>query len=133
MDVKYCRGYRITVNAFPTGPRWRAEVSLCRMKDAQAAQTLINPPPEWSAGTEEEADQYGVAMGKAWIALQSQEDRGATPAELAFEASECAAAEIISANQARGGPTKLETSRERGARFANRRWVLSRPSTTAGP
>jgi len=68
MDDRYHRGYRVKVNSFRSGSGWRTEVSICSMKDTSAVLTLPAPPLRWWAGTEQEADKYGLDMAKTWIA-----------------------------------------------------------------
>ena len=68
MDNRYHRGYRIRVRSFRTGARWRTEVVIATMKVPDAELTLPLPPVHWSAATEEEANEYGLAMAKDWIA-----------------------------------------------------------------
>jgi hypothetical protein len=68
MDNRYHRGYRIKVRSFRAGARWRTEVVIATMKVPIAELTLPFPPVHWSAATEEEANHYGLAMAKDWIA-----------------------------------------------------------------
>jgi len=69
MDDTYHKGYRVRVRSFHSGMRWRTEVMIRAMRDATASElTLPSPPIHWSAATETEADEYGLAMARDWIA-----------------------------------------------------------------
>lgn len=72
MENRYHKGYRVKVTSFRSGPvgaRWRTEVVISALRDATASELVLpSPPLGWSASTEEEANQYGFELAKAWIA-----------------------------------------------------------------
>jgi hypothetical protein len=68
MDNRYHKGYRVTIRSFRSGVRWRTEVVIATMKRPPAELVLPLPPTSWSASSEQEADEYGFAMAKDWIA-----------------------------------------------------------------
>lgn len=65
------RAHRIEVRSLPSGEhKWRTEVYIWRSTDRQIMRAKLPPPPsEWAAATKEEADQYGLTQGRAWIDL----------------------------------------------------------------
>ena len=68
MEDRYHRGYRVKVKSFRSGSRWRTEVSIAAMKHPPTGETILPSPIAWSASSEEEADQHGLAIARAWIA-----------------------------------------------------------------
>jgi len=68
MEDRYHKGYRVKVKSFRSGSRWRTEVVIWAMKSATASELMLpSPPVNWSAATEEEANQYGFEMARDWI------------------------------------------------------------------
>ncbi len=72
MENRYHKGYRVKVRSFRTGARWRTEVVIVTMKSPAAELTLPSPPVSWSAATEEEANEYGLAMARDWISRSEE-------------------------------------------------------------
>jgi len=68
MDDRYHKGYRVKIHSFRSGVRWRTEVVIAAMKGPAAELARPAPPASWSAATEEEANEYGFAMAREWIA-----------------------------------------------------------------
>ena len=62
-------GRRIVARSFRSGLAWRTEVVVWSPDGrGGVTETMLDPPPsDWFAATEEEADQYGLAIGRAWI------------------------------------------------------------------
>jgi hypothetical protein len=85
MEVKYCRGFRITVTSSLVGTRWHTAASLSRLNHP-GPPVIIGPPVTWSAATEQEADEYALTMAKTWIVLESNDPMSGTPTRLAVAA-----------------------------------------------
>ena len=65
------KAHSIEVRVLPSGEgKWRTEVYIWSSTDTQITRAKLPPPPsEWAAATKEEADQYGLTKGRAWIDL----------------------------------------------------------------
>jgi hypothetical protein len=69
MENTYHRGYRVRVRSSLNGSRWKAEVSVAELRTTPRVETAL--PSPGSAATEEEADLYGLAIARTWIANSS--------------------------------------------------------------
>lgn len=62
------KGHRVEVTTYQSGQAYGVEVIVKTGHGATETHVRLPPPPAtWSAASEEDARDYGLAQAKAWI------------------------------------------------------------------
>jgi hypothetical protein len=61
------KGWRIEVNSYSSGQKWRPIVIVSNATDGRREITNLKTPSDWLFNTKQESDEQGHHLGSIWI------------------------------------------------------------------